>query len=60
VKENITAKLVHCKNPQCHVLHENLDGSGYCESCWPETQYARVNGYEDHPFQPQRIKENDL
>jgi hypothetical protein len=57
VKENITAKLVHCKNPQCHVTHENLDGTGYCESCWPETQYAR---YERHPYQPQKVEENEL
>jgi hypothetical protein len=49
--------LVYCKNPQCHTLHENLDKSGYCESCWPETQYAR--GYENHPYQPQPIKDNN-
>jgi hypothetical protein len=44
--------LVYCKNPQCHTLHENLDGTGYCESCWPDTQYAH------HPFQPMK-EENE-
>ena len=67
MKENITSKLVHCKNPKCHTLHENLDGTGYCESCWPETQYARGTGtiivevrYDDHPYQPQKVEKNDL
>ena len=39
MKENITRIIIQC--PGCFEYHNDLDGTGYCETCEPLNHYAR-------------------